>query len=157
MKAKDIMVPIQDYLSPDATVKKAVNLLRTAVQKEQKNRVMGLPVIDDDRKLVGMLSMTDILKAAYPAYMKMADLSEFTWDGMLESLARQEGNKKVKEIMTSPVITVQENNPLMECVDLLLKKHIRQMPVLNKAGNVVGMLSTRDIFCAVTQSMIENK
>ena len=155
MKAKDIMVPLKDYLDPDTTVKKAVNLLRTVERKEQKYAIMGLPVVDKAGKLTGMLSMTDILKAAYPAYMKMADLSEFTWDGMLESLAKQEGDKKVKEIMTSPAISTEENNPLMECVDLLLKNNIRQMPVVNKAGNVVGILSINDIFYAVTKSMIE--
>ena len=104
-----------------------------------------------------MLSMTDILKAAYPCYMRMMDLGEFAWDGMLESLTREEGTKKVKEIMTSPVITVHEDYPLMECVDLLLKNHIRRMPVLDKTGKVIGMLYMRDIFFAVTQSMIEDK
>lgn len=157
MKAKDVMVPMQGYLSPDDSIKQAVNLLWNTNRGQQKIGVMGLPVIDEQKKLVGMLSMTDILRAAYPCYMRMTDLGEFTWDGMLESLTAAEGNKKVKEIMASPVITVGEDYPLMECVDLLLKHHLRRMPVLDKSGNVVGMLYMRDIFFAVTKSMIENK
>ena len=155
MKAKDLMVAMQDYLRPDNTLKEAVNLLRTAIRGEQKFGVMGLSVLDEKGKLVGMLSMTDILKSVYPSYMSMMNLGEFTWDGMLETLASQAGNRKVKDIMTSPVITVREDDPLMECVDHMLKGHVRRMPVLNKGETVVGMIYLRDIFFAVTQAMLD--
>jgi hypothetical protein len=41
MKAKDIMIPFQDYLKPESILREAVNLLRTAVRGEQKTGVMG--------------------------------------------------------------------------------------------------------------------
>jgi CBS domain-containing protein len=155
MKAKDLMVPVYDYLRPDSSLKEAVNLLRTAIRGKDKVGVMGLSVLDEKGKLVGMLSMTDILKAVYPSYMSMMNLGEFTWDGMLESLARQAGGKKVKDLMTSPVVTVHEDDPLMECVDHLLKNNVRRMPVLDKEGKVVGMIYLRDIFFAVTKAMLD--
>lgn len=155
MKAKDIMIPIHDYLKPDSTLKEAVNLLRTAVRGEQKFGVMGLPVLDEKGKLVGMLSMTDIIRAVYPFYMPMMNLGEFTWDGMLESLARQAGNKKVASLMSRDVVTVREDDTLMECVDHILKKHVRRMPVLDKTGKAIGMLYIRDIFFAITKAMLE--
>ena len=134
MKAKDLMVPVYDYLRPDSSLKEAVNLLRTAIRGEQKFGVMGLSVLDKTGKLVGMLSMIDVLKAVYPSYMSMMDLGEFTWDGMVESLARKAGDRKVNDFMTSPVVTVREDDPLMECVDVILKHHVRRMPVLDKPG-----------------------
>ena len=155
MKVKDLMVPVYDYLRPDSSLKEAVNLLRTAIRGKDKVGVMGLSVLDEKGKLVGMLSMTDILKAVYPSYMSMMNLGEFTWDGMLESLARQAGNRKVKDIMTSPVVTVHEDDSLMECVDHLLKNNVRRMPVMNKEGKVVGMIYLRDIFFAVTKAMLD--
>ena len=155
MKAKDIMIPIHDYLKPDNTLKEAVNLLRTGFRGENRVGVMGAPVLDDKGNLVGMLSMTDILKAVYPSYMSMMNLGGFTWDGMLESLAKKAGNRKVKDLMTSPVITVREDDPLMECVDLILRKRIRRMPVLDKSYKVVGMVYLRDVFFAITKAMLE--
>ena len=155
MKARDVMIPFQDYLKPEHTLKEAVNLLRTAVRGDDRTGVMALPVLDDNGKLVGILSMTDILKAVYPAYMTMMNLGDFTWDGMLESLACQAGDKKVGDFMTREVITVRENDSLMECVDHMLKGHIRRMPVLNKGGKMVGMIYLRDIFYAVTQAMLD--
>jgi CBS domain-containing protein len=157
MKAKDIMIPFQDYLKPDDTLRVAVNLLRTAARGGQKVGVMGLPVLDENGKLVGMLSITDILRAVYPSYMSMMNLGDFTWDGMLESLAKKAGERKVKELMTSPVITVHENDPLMECVDHLLKNKVRRMPVLDKEGKIVGMIYMSDIFYTITKSMLEEK
>jgi CBS domain-containing protein len=116
---------------------------------------MGLPVLDEKEKLLGMLSMTDILRAVYPSYMSMMNLGEFTWDGMLESLAKEAGKRKVRELMTSHVITVHEDDPLMECVDHILKNRVRRMPVLDKEGKVVGMIYLRDIFYAIMKAMID--
>lgn len=155
MKAKDIMIPIHDYLKPDNTLKEAVNLLRRGFRGDNRVGVMGAPVLDEKGNLVGMLSMTDALRAVYPSYMSMMNLGGFTWDGMLESLAKKAGDKKVKDLMTSPVITVNEDNPLMECVDLILRKHVRRMPVLDKSGKVVGMIYMRDVFFAITKAMVE--
>jgi CBS domain-containing protein len=154
MKVKDLMVPIRDFLKPDSTIKEAVNLFKTASRGEQRVGVMGLPVFDNSGKLVGMLSMTDILKAVYPSYMSMMNLGDFAWDGMLESLAAQARDKKVEDFMSRDVVTVSENEPLMECVDLILKKRVRRMPVLDKKGKVLGMVYLRDIFFAITKAML---
>jgi CBS domain-containing protein len=155
MKVKDIMIPIHDYLRSESTLKEAVNLLKTARQGEGQFGVIGLPVLNEQGALVGMLSMTDILKAVYPSYMSMMNLGDFTWDGMLESLACQAGDKKVGDLMTRKVITVREDDPLMECVDRILKGNVRKMPVVDKTGKVVGMIYLRDLFFAVTQAMLD--
>jgi CBS domain-containing protein len=42
----------------------------------------------------------------------------------------------------------------MECVDLILKKRVRRMPVLDKKGKVLGMVYLRDIFFAITKAML---
>jgi CBS domain-containing protein len=155
MKAKDVMIPIREYLRPEDTLKVAVNLFKTAARGEQRVGVMGLPVFDGSGKLIGMLSMTDILRAVYPSYMSMMNLGDFAWDGMLESLAAQARDKKVGEFMSQDIVTVNENEPLMECVDLILKKRVRRIPVLDKEGKVVGMVYLRDIFFAIMKAMLE--
>ena len=43
----------------------------------------------------------------------------------------------------------------MECVDLILKKRVRRIPVLDKEGKVVGMVYLRDIFFAIMKAMLE--
>ena len=156
MKAKDLMIPVQDYLSPDNTLKEAVNLLRIAKKGEEKIGVKGLPVLDKEGKLVGMLSMTDILKAVHPSYMDLMNLSNFTWDGMVESLAKSVADKKVETVMSKEVFIVKEDDYLMECVDLMIKNNIRRLPVIDEAGKVVGMIYERDVFFAIVKAMLDD-
>jgi CBS domain-containing protein len=156
MKAKDLMIPLQEYLTPDNTLKEAVNLLRIAKRGEEKIGLKGLPVLDKDGKLIGMLSMTDILKAVRPAYMSLMNLSNFSWEGMIESLAKDVADNKVDGVMSKIVITVKDDDSLMECVDLMLKNNIKRLPVIDNSGKAVGMLYERDIFFAVVRAMLQD-
>ncbi len=155
MKAKDLMIPIQDFLRPDDTLKDAVNLLRVARRDVERLDVKGLPVLDARQKVIGILSMQDILKAVYPSYMSMMNLGNFTWDGMVESLAKRAGDEKVAAHMSREVMTVQEDDSLMECVDLMIKHHIKRLPVLDQTGKMVGMIYERDVFYAITSAMLD--
>lgn len=155
MKAKDLMIPLQDYLSPENTLKEAVNLLRTAKRGEERVGVKGLPVLNEKGMLVGMLSMRDILKAVFPFYLMMMELGDFTWDGMVEGIAKRSADRLVRDIMTKVVITVDEDAPLMECIDHMIKHNIKRLPVIDKSGRVVGMLYERDVFFALTKAMLE--
>lgn len=156
MKAKDMMIPLSEYFKPDDTLKDASIILRTAQRDEEKIGVKGLPVLNDKGKMVGFLSMGDILKAVFPYYMSLMDLGEFTWNGMVEDLAKKAGAKKVTEMMTTKVVSVHEDSPLMECVDHMLKNNIKKLPVIGKEGKVVGILYEKDLFLAITKAMIED-
>ncbi len=154
MKAKDLMIPVQDYLKPEQTLKEAVNLLRVAKKGEERVGAKGLPVLDEAGKLVGMLSMRDILKAVHPIYMDIMNLGKFTWDGMLEEAARKIADKKIYTLMSKDVITVKEDSPLMDAVDNMIKNNIKRLPVVDNNGKVSGMLYERDIFFAIVKSML---
>ncbi len=157
MKAKDLMIPLQEYLTPDNTLKEAANLLRIAQRGEEKIGVKALPVLDASGNLTGILSIGDILKAVHPAYMDLMNLSNFTWDGMVESLAKSVAHKKIETVMSKEVFTVKEDDPLMECVDLMIKNNIRRLPVVDKTGKVIGMIYERDVFFAIVKAMLDDE
>jgi CBS domain-containing protein len=155
MKAKDLMVPLQEYLKPDNTLKEAANLLRIAQRGEEKIGVKALPVLDASGNLAGILSIGDILKAVHPAYMDLMNLGRFAWDGMVESFAKKAVDKKVEELMTRSVITVTEDSTLMECIDHMLKNNVKRVPVLNRENKIVGILYERDVFYEITKAMLD--
>jgi CBS domain-containing protein len=155
MKAKDLMIPLQEYLVTDNTLKEAANLLRIAKRGEEKIGVKALPVLDASGNLKGILSIGDILKAVHPAYMDLMNLGSFAWDGMVETFAQKAAGKKVKDLMTPKVITVKEDSTLMECVDHMLKNGVKRVPVLNKENRVTGMLYERDVFYEITKSLLD--
>jgi len=153
MKAKDLMVPLQEYLTPDHTLREAANLLRIARRGEEKIGVKALPVLDTKGRLIGILSIGDILKAVYPKYMYLMDLGSFTWDGMVEKIAGKMADRKVKDFMTPMVITVKDDASIMECIDHMLKQNVKRVPVLNRETRVIGILYERDIFYFITDAM----
>ncbi len=155
MKARNLMIPLQEYLKPDTTLKEAANILRTAKRDEEKLGVKGLPVLDASGKMVGFLSMGDILKAVFPSYMSLMNLGDFTWDGMVEDMAKKARDKKVSEMMTTKVISVNEDAYLMECVDHMIKNNVKRLPVIGKDGRVTGILYERDVFFAITKAMLD--
>ena len=155
MKAKDLMIPLQEYLKPETTLKEAANILRTAKRDEERLGVKGLPVLDANGTMVGFLSIGDILKAVFPSYMSLMNLGDFTWDGMVEDMAKKAGSKEVSKMMTKKVISVPEDAPLMECVDHMIKNNVKRLPVIGKDGKVTGILYERDVFFAITKAMLD--
>jgi len=155
MKAKDLMIPVDEYLHPETTLKQAVNRLRTMEQEKGKAGVKGLPVLDPHGMVIGMLSMNDILKAVHPSYLNLMNLGDFTWDGMVEELAKKAAGRKIEDIMNRTVFAVKENDSLMECVDHMIKNCLLQLPVVNESGHVVGMIFERDVFYAVVKAILE--
>jgi CBS domain-containing protein len=130
-------------------------MLRKAKRGEEKVGVKGLPVLDKNGKMVGFLSIGDILKAVFPSYMALMNLGDFTWDGMVEDFARKAACKLVSEVMTTKIVTVPDEAPLMECVDHMLRNNVKRLPVVDQSGKVVGMLYERDVFYEITRAMDE--
>lgn len=89
-----------------------------------------------EKKMVGILSDRDLLKAISPRVgTKLADPHD---DATL--------NKRVHQIMTRDVITIHEEAGVLAAIKLFNRHTISCLPVVNDSGNCVGILSWRDIF-----------
>lgn len=154
MKVKDIMSPIAVYLTPDETLQQAVVKMRTAKRAAKRQGVKGLVVLDEQKNLVGILSVKDVLRATIPVYLDIK-LSVFSWDGMLEEMARRVACKKVKEFMSTKVYTVSGDASLMACADLLIRKNMQRLPVVDKENKVVGIIYIRDVFNVISQIFLD--
>jgi CBS domain-containing protein len=157
MKVKDIMLPVEKFVGPENTIREAVKRILSLRSPETNHfSPKGIPVIEDDR-LLGIISMMDILKAVYPAYMEMMDLGEFTWDGMVESLAKEVALKKVRTCMKTIEHPLREEDPLMECIDYMIKHEINCLPVIDNSGKLTGIVYEDALFLAVTKAMLEDE
>lgn len=142
MLVKDFMVKEVKALSPDMTVRDAIKLLLSM-------RITGLPVIDESKKLVGMLSEKEFLKSGLPSYYdqvhNLAYLPAFKpfEDKLLKSL-----DMKVSDIMRTKIITVNEDMPIVEAARLMVTKHSRRLVVLRE-DKIVGIIARSDIVKAV--------
>lgn len=157
MKAKDLMVKPEGHLSPEDSLICAAVKMKNTKRNGESVGVRALPVLEAGGKFIGLVTMGDILKAMMPKYLDLAQLGDFTWDGMVEDLAKKVCRKTVKEMMNTEVITVNEEAPLMSCIDHIIHDHIKRLPVVNDEGRLVGIVYERDVFYAVTRTMENSK
>ncbi len=116
LKAKDIMTEEVISVKKDTLIFEAVELL-------VKNSVTGIPVVEDDMTLVGILTEKDVLKLFYA--LKDAE------------------NKTVSDFMTQPAVHFNENESLLDICDCLMNNPFRRVPVTSK-GKVIGIISRPD-------------
>jgi CBS domain-containing protein len=99
-----------------------------------QRRVGAVAVLEGDN-LIGLFTERDLLNRVVAA-------------------GRDPKSVTLGEIMTRDVVTIRDDRPLVEGLDLMLGNRFRHLPVLNVAGGLVGVLSCRDV-PAVYQLMRE--
>ncbi len=118
--ARDIMTTELILGHPQMTIEDAIKTL-------VNNRITGMPVVDDQRRIVGIVSEYDIIKSI-----------ESTENAKPLDLERRiEFSHKVS--------SVTEETPLPDILKLFVERKIRRLPVINKDNQLVGIITRRDI------------
>jgi CBS domain-containing protein len=115
-QVKEIMTHQVVTVRPDATIDDAVSLLLD-------HRVSGLPVVDHDRRLLGVISELDIIDLVYHADIETT---------------------RVRDHMTRDVRTIDAEASLDDAASIFCERPIRRIPVI-QAGRLVGILARRDL------------
>ncbi len=150
-RARDVMSTDYETLSPDLPISEAVKRFRQASAKGRK--IFGMMVTDESGRLVGMLSMYDILLFMRPKHVHIWGLMEdVDLEGMMEMACQRARSVRVGDIMTTEVITVSPDTHLLRVMDIMIKKHIRRLPVLED-GNIRGILYISDLFYELLEQL----
>lgn len=138
MRVKDVMQREFDTVGPETTLREAAVHFRSG--KGQGEGGVPALVVMEGEKLVGIISLTDVLKAILPPYiLQDTHLVHMAWDGLLEAQCEKIQNKKVREIMTKQVVTIAEDAVLAEAAEHFLSYHIHSIPV-TRGEKVVGIV-----------------
>jgi len=128
LKAKDIMRANVLSVTKDSPIQNAVDIL-------VENGITGLPVVDIEMKLVGIISEKDVLKLLY-------------------NLGTNEGY--VEDYMTRCVVSFDVENNLIEICESLIENGFRRVPILSD-GKLVGIISRRDIISHIQKHRCKEK
>ena len=115
------------------------------------NKISGVPVIDSDDKLIGVLSEKDILRNMFPdvkTVMEQGGTPDFE---AIELDYKDILHKKVGDIMTQTVASVTPEMPLLKAASLMCSKQIRRIPVTDANNVLVGIISIGDVHKAIFQ------
>jgi CBS domain-containing protein len=124
-------------LRPEASLKQAAAGL-------VEHGVSGAPVVDDQRRVVGVLSEADIVTRARGAdagrLSLLAHLLAPDEDGLRRLTA-----ETVRDAMTTPAFTVKATRPVHRAAALMLDRDVKRLPVVDDDGCLVGIVSRRDL------------
>ncbi len=121
--ARDIMTDSLATIRPNATIREAVDLLIA-------ERISGLPVVDDNDRLVGIITEFALLAIAYDSVVL---------------------DEPVSQHMTTELLTVNANDSIRKVADLCVVHRVRRVPVLEN-GTLIGLIARRDVLKAVYAS-----
>lgn len=147
MRIEDIMTRDVITVGPDATLKEAARELVA-------RRISGVPVVDDDGRVLGVLSEGDLLYKQRGARERDAGLLGWFVDRHHEAEDAKLDARLVKEAMTSPAITIDAGWSLTSAADRMLSGGVNRLPVV-RADRLVGIVTRADIVRAFARSDAE--
>ena len=147
MKIADIMSQEVVLANEDMTVSEVAQLLAS-------NNIGGVPVLNADNDVVGMITEGDLLpkpKSVPFSTIKIpAFFGEWLKDGEIESIVSAAKDKKCSEIMTPSIVTIEHDADIGSCAELMAKRSIKRLPVV-KDGKVVGIVTRADLVKAIAE------
>ncbi|AEB95415.1 CBS domain-containing protein [Metallosphaera cuprina] len=131
----DQMFSISNFITPKVNTVFKETLLEQAVRQMLRRGFRRLPVIDEEGRVVGIVTAADAVKAAAKMVEKLEPELFFS--------------RRVKDVMKTPVITIDEERSANEAAALLITKGIGALMVLDKEGRAKGIITERDLLIAL--------
>jgi CBS domain-containing protein len=130
-------------LTRHATVREAITLMLD-------HKTNGVVITHADGRVDGILSSWDIIKHIVPDYLEeKGSLAKFEASDVFCKRVEAVQNDAIELFMTADVKSIKQHGSLIEAVAMLSEFHIRQLPVVDDAGRLVGYLNRTDIKRAV--------
>ncbi len=144
MKIKDLMTKNVITVKPTDTVNQVADVL-------SDHHFTGVPVADEDGKLLGLISERDFIasdsKIYLPTYIKL--LTEFDFikhdEKRLSPAVQSIINATAKDIMNSEPVTAGEDMDIEELAKLFGEKRVNPVPVVDKNNKLIGIISRSDL------------
>lgn len=139
MIVADIMTHPALAIDPQAPLLQAIRLMTT-------HKISGLPVVGPKGQILGILTEGDLLRRAETgtAGAPPGSLASFLRPGHTAQHYIAIHGRRVGEVMTTEVITVTEDTPLIDAVELMQRHRLRRLPVA-RDGRLLGIVSRADL------------
>lgn len=107
-----------------------------------RKQTAGLPVVDEEYRVIGFISETDIIKSAVPSYFSLLQSASFIPDTQqFVQKLEQIRDDMVIDHMKKPPIVVAEDDTVMYAADLLIKNGLKTLPVVDEKNRLIGVVT----------------
>ena len=144
----------KDIMTTDVIVAKKDDSIANVATLLIKEKIGGLPVVDENDKVVGIISETDIMQKETdresPRVLNFFQGLIFLDDiKKLEDDMKKVAAYKVEDLMSKDIITVNENDSFDYVANVMIKKSINRVPVVDKENFLKGIICRYDIIKAM--------
>ena len=148
---------VADVMSHNPVVVKPETPLQEAIKILAERRISGLPVVDNDGKLLGIISETDLMwqetGVTPPAYIMFLDSVIYLQNpAVYERDLHKALGQTVGEVMSKNPVTVSPEKSVKQAAQLMHDRNVHRLPVLDDGGQVIGILTRGDIIRAMATS-----
>lgn len=161
---KDLMIPLEDYphIPHWFTLRQAMAIVREAAIKfEGSFEPRAILVFDEKYRLMGVLTLLDIIKGLEPNFIPDNDLAGARSGpmGYIDALfgphLKDKAQRPVHEIMSPIRGSVTGNASIGQALNLMIKENLVRLPVTENE-RVIGMIRLGDLFNEVTQAVVDD-
>jgi CBS domain-containing protein len=133
---------VADVMTKDVVTVSPSTPLREAARLFVERRISGVPVVEDDGTVVGVLSEGDILVKERGRSSRRSLLNE-----LLDSPGEDAKHdaRETAEAMTAPAVTIRPNRSVSEAAALMLDRCVNRLPVVDANRKLVGIVSRADL------------
>jgi CBS domain-containing protein len=150
---------VRNHMTTDViSVDRTANVAEIAALLKN-HRITGVPVLDDGKHLLGLVTHEELINIFIPHYLYMFDELAFLDDlGEIEAQTMAEIEPTLflaEDIMATELLTVTPETSVMKVAALMVNKKLVLIPVVDEEGRVVGIMSRNDVSSALTGAASE--
>jgi CBS domain-containing protein len=110
--------------------------------------ISGLPVVDDDERVIGVISETDLMMHQAQAPDPYEPNRRFRFTALTPGAKRRAAKGKARtagQLMSEPPVTVHADDSIVEAARVMAQRHVERLPVLDEEERLVGIVTRRDL------------
>jgi CBS domain-containing protein len=139
MQVREIMTKDLTSCEKDISVRELIFILDSA-------GIPNIPVVNEEEKVIGYISEKDIIKATLPGYFDMLHTASFIPDlNQISKKLAQIANDPIEKYMQHDTLVVTEEDDDLQAADLIIRKNLKTLPVVDKDGRLVGLVKRIDL------------
>ena len=144
MKVSDIMTKDVLTVKRDTSVNEVAKLLGA-------RNISGVPVVDDENHVVGIITELDLIvrntRLEMPRFIEVMDWGRIPLERPKHAQERLQHmlGTQAADIMTEKVVTTGPDAPMEDVAELMVKRRVNPVPVVDETGKLIGIISRADL------------
>jgi CBS domain-containing protein len=162
-KKETVLMKIEDAMQKDVIKFNELDKIVDVAQSFRENKISGAPVVNEENKVVGVISEGDIMRLLevhspkinliLPAPLDLIELPvrmKYELDEIAEDMQRA-GSTVIDQIMTKQIVSIGPDASISDAAEKMDSHKVKRLPVINDDGKLIGIVTRGDIIGAMVR------